>query len=138
MNKIPTDLKILKCIYVTYADSFKNYSKADRNRSCKVYVPIDVNRIAELLQTDPYILHGRLFYHLDPKYRYTQDDDSKVHLFALEVGGDPHCIHYPYLAAILSEKKTEHRRNLWALSLSILSFGVALGSLIVNVIAKSK
>lgn len=135
MNKLPTDLEILECIYTTYADSFREYSKADPNRSCKIYVPIDVRRVAELLQTDPFILHGRLYYHLDEKYGYTQDNGSEVHLFSHKVGDNLHCIHYPFLAAIVSEKTTEHRRNLWALWVSILSLGVALSSMVVAIVA---
>lgn len=129
MNKLPTDLEILECIYVTYADCFREYSKGEPSRSCRIYVPIDINRIAETLETDPYILHGRLYHHLDPKYALPQGD-GKVHLFA-GIEKDPHCIHYPYLAALVSEKNLEYRKNVWALSLSFLSLVVSIVAVII-------
>ncbi len=138
MNKLPTDLEILNHIYKTYSNDFCHYPFDDNERRSLIYVPIDVKQIAESMKTNPHILFGRLYYHLDQKYRYTQDDGSKVHLFAFKVGKDRHCINYPYLAAIVSERKTEHKRNLLALSLSLLSLVVAVGSLIANVISKLK
>lgn len=138
MNKLPTDLEILDHIYKTYTDDFRKYPIDDSDRSALIYVPIDVQRIAESLKTNPQVLFGRLYYHLDQKYGYTQDDDTKVHLFAFKVGKDLHCINYPYLAAIVSEKRTEHKRNLSALSLSIISLIVAVGSLIANMLSKIK
>lgn len=138
MNKLPTDLEILDHIYITYADDFQKYSINDQGRSALIYVPIDVQRIAGSLEANPQVLFGRLYYHLDQKYRYTQDDNSKVHLFAFKVGKDLHCINYPYLAAIVSEKRTEHKRNMLALSLSILSLIVAVGALLANVTSKLK
>jgi len=138
MNKLPTDLEILEHIYKTYSDDFQRYPIEEKDRSALIYVPIDVTQIAESLQSNPQIMFGRLYYHLDQKYRYTQDDGSKVHLFAFKVEKDHHCINYPYLAAIVSERKTEHKRNLLALSLSILSLTIAVVSLIVNVVSKLK
>jgi hypothetical protein len=138
MKKLPTDLEILDHIYKMYADDFCKYPIDDHDRSALIYVPIDVRRIAQSLKTNPQVLFGRLYYHLDQRYRYTQDDGAKVHLFAFKIGKDFHCINYPYLAAIVSEKRTEHKRNLLALSLSILSLIVAVGSLIANVISRLK
>jgi hypothetical protein len=136
MLRLPTDRKILEHIYAAYAKDFQNFQPAEQSRSSLIYVPIDVRYIATSLKTDPHILFGRLYYHLDMKYGYTQDDGSKVHLFAFKVEEDLHCINYPYLAAVVSEKRTEHLRNLWALSLSVLSLIVAVGSLVASITIK--
>lgn len=134
MRQLPTDLKILECLYAMYADTFREFSRENPTRDAKIYVPIDVRRVAQSLKTDPHVLFGRLYYHLDHKYRYDQENGARVHLFAFQTGNDRHCINYPYLAAILSEQRTEHRRNLWAIVLSIISLILALASIIAQVI----
>lgn len=129
MSKLPTDLKILERIYADYADTFRSYSEEQQTRSNVNYVPIDVAGLAEKLKTHPNELFGRLYYHLDHKYRYKQDGGASVHLFSLAVAGDRHCIHFPYLAALLAERRTEHRRSLFSIVISIISLMVALAAL---------
>ena len=72
-----------------------------------------------------HLLYGRLYFHLDYKYRYAQADGGMVHLFAKKVGEDYDCINYPYLAAIVSERDVEHKRNLWSLGLSIAAICIS-------------
>jgi hypothetical protein len=126
MDALPTDRKLLKRIYRDYVGDFIAHSRTAPIRDSKIYVPIDIRQIASLLKTDPDLLFGRLYYHLDHKYRYRQDDGSNVHLFSLRIGSDMHCVNFPYLAAILSDKNVEHSRTLWALGLSIAAFIVSL------------
>jgi hypothetical protein len=133
MNRLPTDLAILKCIYKKYAEAFRNFPKERPTRDAKIYVPIEVDAIASQLKTDEYELFGRLYYDLDHRYRYKQDDGSLVHLFAFKVGNDMHCINYPYLAGVLAEKREEDRRNKWSLRLSVLSLVVALAALLARI-----
>jgi hypothetical protein len=130
MNKLPTDISIFECIYKMYGQDFREFSKKSPSRSAKIYVPIDIDLVAEELKTDAHELFGRLYYHLDKKYRYTQDDGSLVHLFAFRVGKDRHCINYPYLAAVLSEHRLDNRRNKWAIGLAILALVISLGSIV--------
>lgn len=130
--KLPTDLKVLKCIYAMYAETFRDFKREDPTRSPKIYIPIDVTKIAVSLSTDPHVLFGRLYYHLDHKYSYKQDDGGLVHLFAFKVGDDLHCINYPYLAAVLSEQDNEHQRNLWALWLSSAALLLSVVAIVVN------
>jgi hypothetical protein len=125
---IPTNLELLDAIYGQYRDTFLSYSKASPARSSKVYVPIDVTSIATALKTDAEELFGRLYFHLDHKYRYQQEGGEMVHLFALQIGDDRHCIHFPYLAAILAEHQDDNRRQRWALRLSVISIFVAFAS----------
>ncbi|WP_223670229.1 hypothetical protein [Kangiella shandongensis] len=81
MNKPPTDLKVLKTIYKNYYDEFIKYEKSKSSRSSWNYIPIDIDSLATELKTDPDLLFGRLYYYLDKKHRYEQDDGSIVYLF---------------------------------------------------------
>lgn len=81
MSGIITDRRILKKIHDRYYSDFVSFEKGNNVRSAKLYVPIDCLKLAEDFKTDADIIFGRLFYHLDKKYRYVMDDGSKVHLF---------------------------------------------------------
>lgn len=133
MSKLPTDLTVLECIYSTYAEAFRTFPKEQPTRSAKIYVPIDVDAIALNLKMDAHELFGRLYYDIDHRYRYKNDDGSSVHLFAFKVGNDRHCINYPYLAGVLAEKRMEDKRNKWSLRLSLFSLVIALAALIAQV-----
>jgi hypothetical protein len=139
MKKLPSDLAIFECIYAMYRDASVEHSREQPIRSTKIYVPIDVELIANKLKTDPYELFGRLYHHIDHKYHYKVDDgsdiESNVHLFALAVGKDKHCINFPYLSAILADYRLEDRRNKWSLWISIISLIVALAAVIAQVAA---
>jgi hypothetical protein len=137
MAKLPTDLQILRRIYSTYLDVFVLHSREVPVRSTKIHVPIDVRNMAAALNTDPDLLFGRLYYHLDYKYRYVQSDGAVVSLFSLRVGDDLHCVKFPYLAAIVSERNVEHRRNLWAIGLSIAALIFSAGSIIAQLVTAS-
>jgi hypothetical protein len=100
------------------------------------YIAIDVPAIAEKLECKAELLFGRLYYHLDQKYRYKQDNGALVPLFYLKVGEKRHAIHFPYLAAILSGLEHEHRKQAWALSISLLALVLSVASLVVNFIKK--
>ncbi len=101
----------------------------------KIYVPIDLRAVAEKIGNDPHILFGRLYYHLDAKYRYKNDDGIRVHLFTLKVGANYHCINYPLLAAILSEHLAVYaneQRNFW---LAIVALIFSLAAIIAQVVS---
>ena len=100
MTKLSTDREILEAIYAEYAAAYRQMQLDDSGSAQKIYVPINIPRIAKKLKNDAHILFGRLYYHLDQKHRYKQDDGSSVHLFAFQVGNERHCINYPYLAAM--------------------------------------
>jgi len=133
MKKTPTDLELLNAIYERYYDEFSQYSKEGGGRGSKIYVPIDCASIADRLKVDGDIVFGRLYYDLDSRYGYTNDDGSKVHFFALAVGDDRHCVNFPLLASVLAGLRHENRRFLvttWiaviALVISSVSLGVAM------------
>ena len=89
-----------------------------------------------MVPQSPDLFFGRLYYHLDQKYRYRQADESIVPLFSIRVGDDLHCVNFPYLAAIVSERNVEHRRNLWAISLSVVALILSAGSIIAQLVAE--
>jgi hypothetical protein len=122
----PTDLAILDAIHDQYYDTFVGYEKGARNS--KAYVPINIEVIARGLKVDPDIVFGRLYYHLQKKHGYTQDDGKQVAFFAIQAGGDRDCVHFPYLASVLASlryERTQHRSALW----------VAIAALIISIVS---
>lgn len=133
MRSTPTDLEFLECVYGMYAGAFAEFSREHPIRGAKTFVPTDIGAIAIKLKTDAHELFGRLHYNIDHRHAYKRDDGSSVHLFALQVGDDKHCINYPYLAGVLAEKRSEDRRNKWSLWISLISLGVAIAALVFGI-----
>jgi hypothetical protein len=132
MSKLPTDLQVLEKIYGQYGAVFRTSSVASPPRAHRNYIPIDVRELAAGLGADQDELFGRLYYHLDHKHQYRRDDGSLVHLFALSVGDDRHCINFPYLSALLADYRSEHRKVFWPLAISVASSLIAVAALFFN------
>lgn len=64
MKKLPTDLRILNIIYDMYYKRFIEYSKNNQIRSTNIFVPIDIEMIANKFGVHVDIIFGRLYYHL--------------------------------------------------------------------------
>lgn len=107
------------------------WAKAGKNDP---YMPIDLRGVAAKLECKPELLFGRLYYRLDAKYRYTQDNGADVHLFHMPGVTDGHSVNFPYLAAVLSEKDVEHRRQLWSLIAAFAALVVSGASIIAQVL----
>lgn len=134
MNALPTDRRILECIYQMYQDSYPGKEVGEARGKNDPYLPINVTDVAARLGCLPELLFGRLYYHLDAKYRYDQDGGANVHLFSLQVGSERHCVNFPYLAAVLAEKNEEHSRQLWSLWLSIAALVLSVGAIVAQVV----
>lgn len=132
MTETITDRRILKAIHDRYYADFASYSKGGGSRSSKIYVPIDCEVIAQEFETDPDIIFGRLYYHLDKKYGYTMDDGSKVHLFSLKTGDDDHTVNFPLLAAVLAEHEQSYYRFLLPLWVSALALVISVVSFVIS------
>ena len=132
MSKLPTDLEVLEKIYRQYGATFRAHSVDSPARGHRNYVPIDVRHVATGLGADREELFGRLYYHLDHKHQYRRDDGTLVHLFALSVGNDKHCINFPYLSALLADYRSEHRKVFWPLAISVASSLIAVAALFFN------
>ena len=132
-KQIPTDLKILDAIYRRYYNIFAKYTKGDENRSAKIYVPIEIDQIAVDLKVDTDIIFGRLYYHLEHKYGYKQDDGSSVHLFSLRVGDDRHCVHFPLMASVLADLQDQSRKHSIAIWISAGFLLLSAVSLVISI-----
>lgn len=131
-NKIPTDREILEFIYKSYFKEFCDFDKSNPSRRTKIYLPIDISKIANHFNVDNDLIFGRLLYHLEQKYGYKQPNENSVFFFALELGKETKCINFPYMVSILSDMQDQHKKFVWsvklsslALIISLLSFGLS-------------
>ena len=84
--KIPTDLEVLNAIYSRYYHEFASFRKeAADARNAKVYVPIDVDKIASDLSVDGDIVFGRLYCHFNNKYSYIKADNTRIEFLHLNL-----------------------------------------------------
>jgi hypothetical protein len=132
MNTLPTDRFLLQCIFEMYKDSYPGRKGADGKGENDPYIAVDIPAIARKLDCTPELLFGRLYYHLDQKYRYKQENGSVVALFYLQVGEKRHAVHFPYLASILAGQNQEFRRYALALGMSAAALAVSITSLVVS------
>lgn len=132
MKRPPTDREILRNIYNRYYDQFSAFKRgnSDAARDTKIYVPINCEAIAKDLDVDPDIIFGRLYYHLEKKYGYVQQDGSKVHLFAFAVGKDRHAVHFPLLSAVLAELEQSWIRFAMPMIISTVALIISIISLL--------
>ena len=127
-----TDIKILTAIYNRYYAQYAAYEESTKQRSAKVWVPIDIDDMADRLAMEPDILFGRLYYHLNNRYgfedmqRQAEGRTLRVNLFEMRVGGDEHCIHFPMLASILATLQDENKKFRLATTLSVIALGLSL------------
>lgn len=124
----------MKCIHDLYERSYAVAAPDDPSKNCDPFVPIDIPAVAARLHCKPEMLLGRLYCHLDAKHRYKQENGTMVRLFWLTIGSERHCVHFPYLAALLAEHQLEHRRQLLSVWLSIAALVISLASIISQVL----
>lgn len=128
MRNNVTDRVILKKIYDLYYQEFCSFDKSEAKREGKIYVPIDCHLIAKDLNLDPDIVFGRLYYHLEKKHGYKQDNGALVHLFAFKVGADRHAVNFPLLSAILAEHEQSFYRFTIPLFVSSLALLISIAA----------
>lgn len=137
MKKAPTDLVILETIYSKYYDEYKEFNRHDPTRTTNVYIPIDVVEVAKKLKTDPDIVFGRLYYDLEMKYGFKQDDGSKVHFFKLRIRDENHLVQFPLLASVLSRLQEEKRKFVVPTVISFIALFVSIVSIVLSTILSS-
>ncbi|MCU1307050.1 MAG: hypothetical protein JWN45_1745, partial [Acidobacteriaceae bacterium] len=101
-------------------------------RDSKIYVPVDLVSIATKCSVDPDIIFGRLYFHLNKKHGYKNDDGSLVHLFTLKAGKDKHCVNFPLLASLLAELQHENKKFVLATTLAITSLALSILSIVIT------
>ncbi|MFY1663744.1 hypothetical protein [Pseudomonas sp. Pseu.R1] len=127
--KCPSDREILSIIYKMYYEEFQNFSHVvESGRASKIYIQISCQAVAERLNVDKDIVFGRLYYHLQKKHGYTQDDGSKV-LFFGTVENDLHCVNFPLLGSVLAGLQEEASKFRLATGISFLAMAVAIVAL---------
>lgn len=128
MKRLPTDLHILNVIYDRYYATFAQFEDGDASRDSKILVPIDIKQIAEDLNVDDDIIFGRLYYHLEKKHGYRNDDGSIVAFFTRDIPGHAHCVNFPLVASVLGDLRDRARKH-------YLATWLAVGSLIISIVA---
>ena len=135
MQPLPTDLEILNNIYERYYQPYADDNRPDRS----LFVQIDIAATAHDLRVDADVVFGRLYYHLDRKFRYRHDhpkpNGSAVVFFATkgEIGGKTgDFVNFPYMASVLAELRAENRRTVWNYRLSIIAIVVSVGAVFVS------
>jgi hypothetical protein len=132
-SKKSTDARILEQIYDDYVDEFERIADATDESESKVYLSINIPALAKKLEINKHVLFGRLYYHLDKKYRYMDEESGAwTHLFAKVVGSKKHCIHFPYLSAVVAEQQREIRRFLIPL---LMTWGFAILAVIISLVS---
>jgi hypothetical protein len=134
--KLPTDRYLLQCIYDMYKADYPGPKDAAGRGLNDPYVPIDVRAVAAKVGMSPELVFGRLYFHLDQKYRYKQDNEVNVSLFSLKVGEKRHAVQFPYLASILASQNQEFRRFALGLGISCFALGVSVVSLLVSILKR--
>jgi hypothetical protein len=117
-----------------YESAYPGVSPGEERGENDPYLPIDVSAVARRLECKPELLFGRLYYYLDAKYRYKQDNDALVSLFYLNLNGKRHCVHFPFLASILAQHDDEHRRHSWSLAVSFVALVLPLAAIVAQVL----
>lgn len=126
----PTDYELLSAIYREHRGDFA------RTDDTRVLVPIDIPAIADDLGVDLNSVFGRLYHHLDPLYGQEKDSKGTRKAFFTPVAGDKeNCISFPILEAVLASLWQQRRRDLWTLWIAFASIGIAVGSLVVSIVA---
>jgi len=115
-----TDRILLKRIYDLYYQDFCNLQKTKNT----IYIPIDCVFVGESLGIEPQIVWGRLYYHLDKKYSFKQENDSWVKLILLANDEGKNPIHFPLLSSILAELEQSYYR--FTLPIYISSFALLI------------
>lgn len=134
MNKLPTDREILKCIYEMYESSYPGVPPGGARGENDPYMAIDISAVATKLNCKPELLFGRLYYDLDAKHRYKQDNGTLVPLFYLNIKGKGHSMHFPFLAAILAGHDHEYWKQFWSMAFSVLALVLSMASLVINIL----
>ena len=117
MNNLPTDREILSCIFDMYCSAYPGKPAGSERGENDPYMPIDIKALAARLGCNAELLFGRLYYHLDAKHRYKQDNGALVPLFYLDVKDKGHSVHFPFLAAIPAPgMNQEHSKYFWSLA----------------------
>ena len=135
--KLPTDLKILQFIYKKYYGIYCSFSREEKTRETKIYVPINIKEIANNFHIDEDIIFGRLYYYLDEKYGYRKEDKSLVSFFTLSINEDKHCVNFALLSSVLAILQEDNRRFWFTNMIAVYSIFLAALAIIISLLIKT-
>ncbi len=110
MDEIPTDFEILEDIYFRYYDEFRKYAKKEPDRVARIRVPVDVEEVAEACGVEEDMIFGRIFYHFNKKYSYT-DSQGDITTFFTTDKFEGLSVNFPLVASVLADKYAEKKRE---------------------------
>ena len=131
MAGIPTDERMLAEIYRRYLRTFSDFSDENRTRTAKIWVPIDIEALARRFRSDPDLIFGRLYYHMNEKYGSSMGDGDRVNFFNMRLGQDRHCVNFPLLTSVLSALQDDKKRFIVSTRLAGLSLIVSSVSILI-------
>ena len=128
MAAIPTDERLLGLIYKSYIGDFKAHTEENQIRQTKIWVPLDLEMLSKKLRSDPELLFGRLYYHMNGKYGSRTGDGEDVSFFYIRLGPDKHVVNFPLMTSVLADLKEDKRRFIISTRVAGLSLLVSLAS----------
>lgn len=96
-----------------------------------VFIPIDVEAVAERLGVNKHLLFGRLYYDLRLRHLHrapTDPNRTESTLFEKVVGSQRHSVNFPNLTAVLAGLEEQRRRDLWTTGLAILALVISVAT----------
>lgn len=131
-DKIPTDLEILEDIYFRYNDDFRKYAKKEPDRIARIRVPIEVEDVAETCGVEEDMIFGRIYYHFNKKYSYT-DSQGEVTTFFTTEKFEGLSVCFPLVASILADKYIEKKKHETVLFIAGTAIALSIVSLLVAI-----
>lgn len=132
MDDIPTDLEIIEDIYFRYHDDFRKYAKKEPDRIARIRVPIEVEDVAEACGVEEDMIFGRIFYHFNKKYSYT-DTQGEVTTFFTTEKFEGLSVCFPLVASVLADKYAEKKQQETQLFISGIAIVLAIIALLVAI-----
>lgn len=132
MDDIPTDLEIIEDIYYRYHDDFRKYAKKEPDRIARIRVPIEVEDVAEACGVEEDMIFGRIFYHFNKKYSYT-DTQGEVTTFFTTEKFEGLSVCFPLVASVLADKYAEKKQQETQLFISGIAVALAIIALLVAI-----
>lgn len=133
MNKIPTDLEIVEELYDRYYDAFRKYAKEEPDRIARIRVPVNVKEVAGAIGIEEDMIFGRIYYHFNKKYSYT-DDKGNATTFFITDKFEGLSVNFPLVASVLADLREERKRTEQFMLISFGGLALSMIALIVAII----
>lgn len=133
MNKIPTDLEIVEELYDRYYDAFRKYAKEEPDRIARIRVPVNVKEVAGAIGIEEDMIFGRIYYHFNKKYSYTDDKGNATTFFTTDKF-EGLSVNFPLVASVLADLREERKRSEQFMLVSFGGLALSMIALIVAII----